>query len=132
MPGIRIIAVSLIVLGIIALAYEGITYTTREKVLEIGPITATKEKKETIPLSPVVGVLALVGGVALLVFGGRGRPDATKPEQPRRGGGLPAGAESATSQLRSLRACLCGVLARTGLFGQVRTSRGRAFRAPRR
>jgi drug/metabolite transporter (DMT)-like permease len=74
MPGIKIIAVLLIVLGIIALAYEGITYTTREKVLEVGPITATKEKKETIPLSPVVGVLALVGGVALLVFGGRGRP----------------------------------------------------------
>ena len=74
MPGIKIIAVLLIVLGFIALAYEGITYTTREKVLEVGPITATKEKKETIPLSPVVGVLALVGGVSLLVFGGRGRP----------------------------------------------------------
>jgi hypothetical protein len=74
MPGIKIIAVLLIVLGVIALAYEGITYTRREKVLELGPITATKEKKETIPLSPVVGGLALVGGVALLVFGPRGRP----------------------------------------------------------
>jgi hypothetical protein len=74
MPGIKIIAVLLIVLGVIALAYEGITYTRREKVLEVGPITATKEKKETIPLSPVVGGLALVGGVALLVFGPRGRP----------------------------------------------------------
>jgi uncharacterized membrane protein len=74
MPGLKIIAVLLIVLGVIALAYEGITYTTREKVLEIGPITATKEKKETIRLSPVVGGLALVGGVALLVFGTRGRP----------------------------------------------------------
>jgi hypothetical protein len=73
MPGIKIIAVLLIVLGVIALAYEGITYTRREKVLELGPITATKEKKETIPLSPVVGGLALVGGVALLVFGPRGR-----------------------------------------------------------
>jgi hypothetical protein len=74
MPGIKIIAVLLIVLGVIALAYEGITYTRREKVLEVGPITATKEKKETIPLSPVVGGLALVGGVVLLVFGARGRP----------------------------------------------------------
>jgi hypothetical protein len=74
MPGIKIVAVLLIVLGVIALAYEGITYTRREKVLEVGPITATKEKKETIPLSPVVGGLALVGGVALLVFGPRGRP----------------------------------------------------------
>src|SRR5262249_45341231 len=74
MPGIRIIAVSLIVLGIIALAYEGVTHTTRGEVVQDRAITAPKEKKETIPLSPVVGVLALVGGVALLVFGGRGRP----------------------------------------------------------
>jgi len=74
MSGLKIIAVLLIVLGVIALAYEGITYTTREKVLEVGPITATKEKKETIPLSPVLGGLALAGGVALLVFGARGRP----------------------------------------------------------
>lgn len=74
MPGIKIIAVLLIVLGVIALAYGGITYTTREKVLEVGPITATTEKTETIPLSPVLGGLALVAGVVLLVFGGRRRP----------------------------------------------------------
>ena len=74
MQAMRILAIALIVVGLLGLAYQGITYTKREKVLEVGPITATKEKKETIPLSPVVGVLALVGGVALLVFGGRGRP----------------------------------------------------------
>ena len=74
MPGLKIIAVLLIVLGVVALAYQGITYTTREKVLEVGPITATKEKTQTIPLSPVLGGLALVGGVVLLFFGGRGRP----------------------------------------------------------
>lgn len=73
MSGLKIIAMLLIVLGVIALAYEGITYTTREKVLEVGPITATKEKKETIPLSPVLGGLALAGGAALLVFGSRSR-----------------------------------------------------------
>ena len=74
MPAFKIIAVLLIALGVIALVYQGITYTTREKVLEVGPITATKEKKETIPLSPILGAVALVGGVALLVFGARGRP----------------------------------------------------------
>ena len=74
MPGLKIIAVLLIVLGVVALAYQGITYTTREKVLEVGPITATKEKKETIPLSPVLGGLALVGGGGAALLWGRGRP----------------------------------------------------------
>ena len=70
--GLRIVAIALIVLGVIALAYQGITYTTREKVLEVGPITATKESKETIPLPPIVGGLALVGGVVLLFASARG------------------------------------------------------------
>lgn len=72
MSGLRIVAIALIVLGVIALAYQGITYTTREKVLEVGPITATKESKETIPLPPIVGGLALVGGVVLLFASARG------------------------------------------------------------
>jgi hypothetical protein len=72
MAGLRIVAIALIVLGVIAFAYQGITYTKREKVLEVGPITATKESKETIPLPPVLGGLALAGGVALLVFSTRG------------------------------------------------------------
>ena len=62
-----IVGVILIVLGIVALAYQGITYTTREKVLEVGPIKATAEKEKTIPLPPILGGLALVGGVVLLV-----------------------------------------------------------------
>jgi drug/metabolite transporter (DMT)-like permease len=74
MPGLKIIALLLIALGVIALVYQGITYTTREKVLEVGPLTATKGRKETIPLSPILGAVALVGGVALLVFEARGRP----------------------------------------------------------
>jgi hypothetical protein len=72
MSGLRIVAIALIVLGVIALAYQGITYTKREKVLEVGPLTATKESKETIPLPPIVGAVALVGGVALLIASARG------------------------------------------------------------
>jgi uncharacterized membrane protein len=65
------VGIVLIVLGVIALAYQGITYTTRKKVLDIGPIQATKEEHKTIPLPPIVGGLALVGGVALLIAGSK-------------------------------------------------------------
>ena len=71
MQAMRILAIVLIVVGLVALAYEGITYTTREKVLEVGPITATKEKTKTIPLSPVLGGAALVCGVVLLIAAAR-------------------------------------------------------------
>jgi len=64
---LRIIGILLIVLGLVALAYQGITYTKSEKVLEVGPITATKETKKTIPLPPVLGGVALLGGIVLLV-----------------------------------------------------------------
>jgi uncharacterized membrane protein len=64
---LRIIGILLIVLGLVALAYQGITYTKSEKVLEVGPITATKETKKTIPLPPVLGGVAVLGGVVLLV-----------------------------------------------------------------
>ena len=61
----------LIILGVLALAYQGITYTTHKKVLDVGPIQATKEEHNTIPLPPIVGGLALVGGIVLLVAGGK-------------------------------------------------------------
>ena len=61
----------LIVIGIVALAYQGITYTTREKVVDIGPIQMTAEKTKTLPLPPLVGGIALVGGIVLLVMGSR-------------------------------------------------------------
>ena len=67
----KIVGVVLIVIGIIALAYGGISYTKREKVLDIGPIEATTERRETIPLPPLLGGLALAGGVVLLIVGSR-------------------------------------------------------------
>jgi hypothetical protein len=68
---VKLIGILLIVVGIVALALGGITYTTREKVLDIGPITATQEKHKTIPLSPILGIASLAGGIALLVVGSR-------------------------------------------------------------
>ncbi len=66
-----IAGIMLIVLGVIALAYQGINYTTRKKVLDIGPVQATKEEHKTIPLPPIVGAVALVGGFALLFAGNK-------------------------------------------------------------
>lgn len=66
-----LVGIILIVLGIVSLAYQGITYTTHKKVLDIGPLQATEEKHHTIPLPPILGALALVGGVVVLVAGSR-------------------------------------------------------------
>jgi formate hydrogenlyase subunit 4 len=66
MSGKRALGLILVVLGIIALAYQGITYTTQKKIVDIGPIQATKQKHHTVPLPPVLGVLALVGGIIVL------------------------------------------------------------------
>jgi uncharacterized membrane protein len=71
MKTVTILGILLIMLGVVAFAYQGITYTTREKVIDLGPLQATVDKKETIPLPPIAGGLALVGGIALLVVGAR-------------------------------------------------------------
>lgn len=71
MKPFSLIGILLVVLGALALAYQGINYTHREKVLDIGPIHATKDTEEQIPLPPVLGGLALVGGIVLLVTGAR-------------------------------------------------------------
>ena len=68
---IRTVGIILIILGIIALIFQGITYTKKEKVLDIGPIEATAKKEKHIPLPPILGGIALVGGVVLLVAGGK-------------------------------------------------------------
>jgi len=62
-----IFAVLLIALGIVAFAYQGITYKTREKTVDLGALQVTTEKTKNIPLPPIVGAIALVGGIALLV-----------------------------------------------------------------
>jgi hypothetical protein len=65
------VGVLLIVFGGLALAYQGFTYTHREKVLDLGPIHATRDDQERVSIPPVLGGLALVGGIALLVVGGK-------------------------------------------------------------
>ncbi len=66
-----ILAILLIVLGIGAFAYQGISYTTREKVVDLGPIQVTTEKTKRLPLPPIVGVIALASGIVLLAIGSR-------------------------------------------------------------
>jgi drug/metabolite transporter (DMT)-like permease len=65
------IGIFLIIVGVVALALQTITLTTDEKVAEVGPIEVTKETRQTIPLSPILGVLSLVGGLALVIIGSR-------------------------------------------------------------
>lgn len=66
-----VLAVVLIIIGVIALAYGGFNFTTKEKVAEVGPLKLEKSKTHSVPLPPILGVLALVGGVALLVVSRR-------------------------------------------------------------
>jgi uncharacterized membrane protein HdeD (DUF308 family) len=66
-----IVGIILIVIGIVALAYQGITYTTSEKVVDLGPLKVEAKRERTIPLPPVVGVVALVGGIVLVAVSGR-------------------------------------------------------------
>jgi uncharacterized membrane protein HdeD (DUF308 family) len=73
MKPVAIIGIVLIVVGLAALAYQGVTYTTRETVLDIGPIHATAEREKTVPLPPVLGIVAVAGGVVLVIAGVRKR-----------------------------------------------------------
>ena len=66
-----IFAILLIALGVVAFGYQGFTYTTREKVVDIGPLQVTADTTRTLPLPPIVGAIALVGGIVLLVVGSR-------------------------------------------------------------
>jgi len=67
----RTIGIILIVLGIAAFVVQGISYTTDEKVLDVGPLEVTREKSNTIPLPPVLGAIALLGGIGLVALGGK-------------------------------------------------------------
>lgn len=68
----KLIGVLLIVLGIVGLAYGGISWTRQEKVLDVGPVELSTEKRESLPLPPIAGGLCLVAGIALLVMRPRG------------------------------------------------------------
>ena len=68
---ITLVGIALILLGIVAFAYQGISYTSREKIIDVGPIQATVDTKKTIPLSPFLGGLVLVGGIVLVVVGSK-------------------------------------------------------------
>lgn len=71
MKPIMLLGVVLIIVGVLALAYQGITYTTREKVLDLGPLKASVDKQKTIPLPPILGGAALAAGVILIVVGNK-------------------------------------------------------------
>ena len=63
----KTLGIILIALGLLGLVWGGFTYTTRETVVDIGPIHATREKTHNVPLPPIAGAVALIGGVVLLV-----------------------------------------------------------------
>jgi hypothetical protein len=71
MRALVFVGIGLIIIGVVALAYGGFSFTTNEKVAEIGPLKVEREKTQTVPLSPVLGGLALVGGIILVVIGAR-------------------------------------------------------------
>jgi hypothetical protein len=72
MRPISLVGIVLIVLGLVALVYQGYTYKTRETIVNIGPVHATAEREHTVPLPPIVGIVSVVAGVVLVVAGRRG------------------------------------------------------------
>ena len=71
MKGLSLGGVLLIILGAVALVYQGITYTTNKKVVDAGPLQIIHKESHTVPLPPVLGVVAIAGGIGLLVLGAR-------------------------------------------------------------
>ena len=71
MKPVGIVGIILIAIGIIALAWGGITYTKREKVIDAGPLQVSADKEKTIPFPPVLGGICLVGGIVLVIVGNR-------------------------------------------------------------
>jgi len=67
----KLLAIALIAIGIIAFAYQGISYTSRDNVVDLGPLHVTAERSHTLPLPPIVGAIALAGGLALLFMKGQ-------------------------------------------------------------
>lgn len=75
MKPILILGVALVIMGAAVLGYDHYTYTTKENVLQIGPITATAERTHTVALPPILGWLLLGGGVCVLAFGALSKKD---------------------------------------------------------
>ena len=69
MSGRTLLGVILILVGVLALVYQGFTYTTHKKVLDIGPIQATKTEHHSVPMPPVLGIIALITGIGVLALG---------------------------------------------------------------
>ena len=69
----KLVGILLIVFGVLALAYQGIRYTTHEKVLDLGSVQATTERHHEIRLPPILGIASIVGGVVLVAAGTRTR-----------------------------------------------------------
>ena len=67
----RLIAIVLVILGVVGLAYGGVTWTTKEKVVDLGPLQVTHDKTQSLPLPPIAGGICLIAGVVLLVAAGR-------------------------------------------------------------
>jgi uncharacterized membrane protein YidH (DUF202 family) len=66
---VKIIGICLIVVGVLALAFGGFNYTTRERVVDLGPLKVDADEQHTMPIAPIAGVAALVGGIALVMVG---------------------------------------------------------------
>lgn len=66
-----LIGIILIVIAVFAFAYQGISYTSKEKVIDLGPLQMSADRTRTLPLPPIVGGIALIGGIVLLVVGSK-------------------------------------------------------------
>jgi uncharacterized membrane protein YidH (DUF202 family) len=67
----RLVGIVLVILGVVGLAYGGVTWTTKEKVVDLGPLQVTHDKTQSLPLPPIAGGICLIAGVVLLVAAGR-------------------------------------------------------------
>jgi hypothetical protein len=68
------VGILFIVLGGLALAYQGVNYTRRQKLLDVGSVHLTKDTEERIPIPPILGGVAVLGGVILLIMGAKSKP----------------------------------------------------------
>lgn len=67
----KLLGIVLIVLGVVGVLYGGFTWTTKDKVVDLGPVEVTKDEKHSVPLPPIAGAVSLIAGTALIVMSGR-------------------------------------------------------------